>query len=59
MFCYVGGGWYTPGQTFADVQDEMRRHLDAGYTMLKMKVGGLPLADDMKRVEAVKSILPQ
>jgi L-alanine-DL-glutamate epimerase-like enolase superfamily enzyme len=36
----------------------MRRHLDAGYTMVKMKVGGLPLADDMKRVEAVKSILP-
>lgn len=58
VFCYVGGGWYTPGQTFKDVQDEMRRHLDAGYTMLKMKVGGLPLAEDMKRVEAVKSILP-
>ena len=58
VFCYVGGGWYTPGQTFADVQDEMRRHLDAGYTMLKMKIGGLPLADDMRRVEAVKSILP-
>ena len=58
VFCYVGGGWYTPGQTFKDVQDEMRRHLDAGYTMLKMKVGGLPLDDDMRRVEAVKSILP-
>ena len=58
VFCYVGGGWYAPEQTFKDVQDEMRRHLDAGYTMLKMKVGGLPLADDMKRVEAVKSILP-
>jgi L-alanine-DL-glutamate epimerase-like enolase superfamily enzyme len=58
VFCYVGGGWYAPGQTFADVQDEMRRHLDAGYTMVKMKVGGLPLADDVKRVEAVKSILP-
>ncbi len=58
VFCYVGGGWYTPGQTFADVKDEMRRHLDAGYTMVKMKVGGLPLAEDIKRVEAVKSILP-
>jgi L-alanine-DL-glutamate epimerase-like enolase superfamily enzyme len=58
VFCYVGGGWYAPGQTFKDVQDEMRRHLDAGYTMVKMKVGGLPLADDMRRVEAVKSILP-
>ena len=58
VFCYVGGGWYTPGGTIKDVQDEMRRHLDAGYTMVKMKVGGLPLADDMRRVEAVKSILP-
>src|SRR5215469_10809578 len=27
VFCYVGGGWYAPGQTFRDVQDEMRRHL--------------------------------
>jgi L-alanine-DL-glutamate epimerase-like enolase superfamily enzyme len=58
VFCYVGGGWYTPGETHKTVQDEMRRHLDAGYTMLKMKVGGLPLADDVRRVEAVKSILP-
>jgi L-alanine-DL-glutamate epimerase-like enolase superfamily enzyme len=57
IFCYVGGGWYAPGQTFADVQDEMRRHLDAGYTMVKAKVGGLPLADDCRRLEAVKAVL--
>jgi L-alanine-DL-glutamate epimerase-like enolase superfamily enzyme len=58
VFCYVGGGWYAPGKTIKDLQDEMRRHLDAGYTMVKMKVGGMPLADDLARVEAVKSILP-
>ena len=58
VFCYVGGGWYFPGQTVRDLQDEMRRHLDAGYTMVKMKVGGLPLAEDVRRVEAVKAILP-
>ena len=58
VFCYVGGGWYAPGQTVKDLQDEMRRHLDAGYTMVKMKVGGLPLAEDVRRVEAVKTILP-
>src|SRR5258708_10269449 len=46
VFCYVGGGWYWPGQTTMDLQDEMRRPLDAGYTMLKMKGGGLPLAAD-------------
>src|SRR5271154_5103671 len=58
VFCYVGGGWYAPGKTTRNLQDEMRRHLDSGYTMVKMKVGGMPLADDLDRVEAVKSILP-
>jgi hypothetical protein len=58
VFCYVGGGWYAPGKTTRHLQDEMRGHLDAGYTMVKMKVGGMPLADDLARVEAVKSILP-
>src|ERR1700744_297157 len=58
VFCYVGGGWYAPGKTTKDLQDEMRGHLDAGYAMVKMKVGGMPLDDDLARVEAVKSILP-
>lgn len=57
VFCYVGGGWYRPGQTIADVQDEMRRHLDAGYTMIKIKVGGLPIAEDLRRVEAALAIV--
>jgi len=57
VFCYVGGGWYFPGQTTRDLQDEMRRHLDAGYTMVKMKVGGLPLAEDLRRVEAVLQVV--
>src|SRR5271168_1181097 len=59
VFCYVGGGWYAPGKTTRNLQDEMRRHLDSGYTMLKMKVGGMPLAADLSRVEAVQSILPK
>jgi D(-)-tartrate dehydratase len=59
VFCYVGAGWYAPGKTNKDLQDEMRRHLDAGYTMVKMKVGGMPLAADLERVEAVKSVLPR
>lgn len=58
MFCYVGGGWYAPGQTLDDLKDEMRRYLDAGYTMVKTKVGGLPLAEDLARIEAILSILP-
>ena len=57
VFCYVGGGWYWPGQTIKDLQDEMRRHLDAGYAMVKMKVGGLPLDEDVRRLEAVMQVV--
>jgi L-alanine-DL-glutamate epimerase-like enolase superfamily enzyme len=57
-FVYVGGGWYAPGKGIPELCDEMKRHLDAGYTMVKMKVGGAPLDEDVKRIEAVKSILP-
>ncbi|MBI2714930.1 MAG: mandelate racemase [Rhizobiales bacterium] len=57
VFCYVGGGWYWPGQTIKDLQDEMRRHLDAGYTLVKMKVGGLPLEDDVRWLEAVLKVV--
>src|SRR5438477_277905 len=31
---------------------------EAGDTMVKMKIGGAPLAEDIKRIEAVKRILP-
>jgi D(-)-tartrate dehydratase len=57
VFCYVGGGWYQPGRSIADLQDEMRRHLDAGYTLVKMKIGGLPLAEDLRRLEAVLAVV--
>lgn len=57
VFCYVGGGWYRPGQTVADLQDEMRRHRDAGYVLLKTKVGGLPLDEDRRRIEGVLEIV--
>jgi len=58
MPVYVGGGWYKSGQTIADLQDEMRGHVDAGYRMVKMKVGGLPLAEDCRRIEGVLQVLP-
>lgn len=50
--CYVGGGWYLPGNKLSDLEDEMRRHQDAGYRFIKIKAGGLPVPDDVKRVEA-------
>jgi L-alanine-DL-glutamate epimerase-like enolase superfamily enzyme len=31
----------------------MRGYLDRGYTAVKMKIGGVPLEDDLRRIEAV------
>jgi L-alanine-DL-glutamate epimerase-like enolase superfamily enzyme len=36
----------------------MRAHVGAGYRMVKMKVGGLPLDEDCHRIEAVLAVLP-
>ncbi|HEU0290935.1 MAG TPA: mandelate racemase, partial [Burkholderiales bacterium] len=47
--CYVGGGWYEPGKGIGDLQDEIRAKLDQGYQTMKIKVGGAPIAQDVKR----------
>jgi len=57
MFVYVGGGWYRPGGTLGDLRDEVGRHLDAGYRMVKIKIGGLPLAEDLERVETALAVV--
>ncbi|MFN7086921.1 MAG: enolase C-terminal domain-like protein [Burkholderiales bacterium] len=55
--CYVGGGWYRPGEGVAELQDEIRRRLDEGYTTMKIKVGGATMAEDLKRVEAALKVV--
>jgi L-alanine-DL-glutamate epimerase-like enolase superfamily enzyme len=50
--CYVGGGWYAPGKGIQELQDEIRMRLDEGYTTMKIKVGGMNIPEDVKRVEA-------
>jgi D(-)-tartrate dehydratase len=59
VFVYAAGGYYYPGKDIPKLMDEMRSYLDRGYTMVKMKIGGAPLADDLKRIEAVLSMLPR
>ena len=50
--CYVGGGWYAPGKDIGALKAEIRDKLAQGYTTMKIKVGGAPLAEDIARVEA-------
>ena len=57
VFVYAAGGYYAPGKTLRDLQDEMRRFLDQGYSVVKMKIGGADLAEDLRRIDAVIDVL--
>ena len=57
VFVYAAGGYYAPGKSLGDLQDEMRGFLDAGYEVVKMKIGGADLAEDLRRIEAVIEVL--
>ena len=35
----------------------MKHYLDLGYSTVKMKIGGVPLKDDLKRIEAVLKVV--
>ena len=54
---YAAGGYYQPGKDVRALQDEMRWYLSLGYSTVKIKIGGAPLADDLRRVEAVIDVL--
>jgi L-alanine-DL-glutamate epimerase-like enolase superfamily enzyme len=55
---YAAGGYYYPGKGAAALVEEMRSYLDLGYTTVKIKIGGAPLAEDIERIEAVLKLLP-
>jgi L-alanine-DL-glutamate epimerase-like enolase superfamily enzyme len=57
VFVYAAGGYYYPGKGNEKLQDEMRSYLDRGYAVVKMKIGGAPLIEDLGRIDAVLSIL--
>jgi L-alanine-DL-glutamate epimerase-like enolase superfamily enzyme len=57
VFVYAAGGYYSPGKSTSALTDEMRRYLDAGYSTVKLKIGGAELAEDLRRVEAVIDLL--
>ncbi len=55
--CYVGGGWYEPGKGIPELLDEIRMKFDQGYDVMKIKVGGAPLDEDIRRVEAALELV--
>ena len=53
VWVYAAGGYYYPGKDHARLQEEMRGYLERGYRVVKMKIGAVPLAEDIARIEAV------
>jgi L-alanine-DL-glutamate epimerase-like enolase superfamily enzyme len=57
IFVYAAGGYYYPGKDDSQLKDEMRSYLDRGYNVVKMKIGGASLSEDLRRIESVLSVL--
>jgi L-alanine-DL-glutamate epimerase-like enolase superfamily enzyme len=57
VFVYAAGGYYYPGKNYDGLKDEMRSYIDRGYSVVKMKIGGASLDEDLRRINAVLSIL--
>lgn len=57
VFVYAAGGYYHPGKGLDGLRAEMTGYLERGYSVVKMKIGGAPLAEDCARIEAVLKIL--
>lgn len=57
VFVYAAGGYYYPNKGLSALQNEMRGYLALGYSVLKMKIGGAPLDEDLRRIESVLKLL--
>jgi L-alanine-DL-glutamate epimerase-like enolase superfamily enzyme len=57
VFVYAAGGYYYPGQDYDALKDEMRSYIDRGYSVVKKKIGGASLDEDLCRIDAVLSVL--
>jgi L-alanine-DL-glutamate epimerase-like enolase superfamily enzyme len=55
--CYVTCAYYRDGKDLVELRDEMQRLKGQGHTGFKAKVGGLTLAEDMKRLEVVREVI--
>lgn len=55
--CYTTGAYYREGKGIPEMRDELQMYLDMGYRAVKMKVGGVSVAEDVERVAAARDLL--
>ncbi|HEY5274320.1 MAG TPA: mandelate racemase/muconate lactonizing enzyme family protein [Acidimicrobiales bacterium] len=54
---YASGGYYHEGKTLDHLAKEYAGFVAAGYLAVKLKVGGLPLREDVARVATVRDAI--
>jgi L-alanine-DL-glutamate epimerase-like enolase superfamily enzyme len=54
---YATGGHYREVDDLAHLREEVRRNVALGYKRIKIKIGGIPLAQDLRRIEAAIDVL--
>ena len=54
---YAAGGYYYPGEDLTSLRSELQEYLDLGYETVKMKIGGIELAQDLRRIEAALAVV--
>ena len=57
VWVYAAGGYYYPGKDLSALKAEMKSYRDRGYRVVKMKIGGAPLDEDLRRIEAVLEVV--
>src|SRR5690349_11649766 len=57
VFVYAAGGYYYPGKGDEALVNEMKSYLDRGFSVVKMKIGGASLDEELRRIDSVLSIL--
>jgi L-alanine-DL-glutamate epimerase-like enolase superfamily enzyme len=57
VYVYAAGGYYYPGKSITDLQEEFKSYLDMGFTTCKMKIGRTDLDEDIKRIEAALEVV--
>jgi len=57
VFVYAAGGYYAPEKGLETLRAEMRRYVDLGYRVVKMKIGGASIEEDERRIEDALEVI--
>jgi L-alanine-DL-glutamate epimerase-like enolase superfamily enzyme len=54
---YIAGGYYGEGKGLKELQAEFAQYVALGARAVKMKVGAVPIREDLERIRAVRQVI--